>query len=185
MPYTADILSVDAQANADGMGQNSEPCEAGAESCLVESFTGFDGLAYEVRRAAPKKKSNKVGGLKNSWGNTRHNFNWDNRGEMGGSRSYDTDVAVAPKFGCIRCGSDSHTWRRCHMAFQKNLDFPNKNGGPPVNTIAVSSNQSGELNLAALHAQKLRRCAIHLIVCLWRPPIITAMRKKWPEYLLQ
>ena len=114
--------------------------EGGTEDSesVVESFVGNDGETYVLRKATPKKKSNKTGHLQSSWNNARHSYNVDNRGEAGAKKPFETYAATpGSKNACIRCGSESHMWRRCHLPFQRQLAFPSR-PTPPSNTNVVA-----------------------------------------------
>ena len=63
---------------------------------------------------------------------------------MVGRINESSTVSKTPQLGCIRCGSNSHTWRRCHLPYQRTLAFPAKNNAVSGNPVNLASTNSDE-----------------------------------------
>ena len=96
-----------------GETTSDEPPQWGSDE-EVDSFIGQDGCAYELRKPRPTEIRNKRGSLDSAQRNARVAMNWNN----GKPKEDALDVMQAGTLagksnGCIRCGEDGHTWRRC------------------------------------------------------------------------
>ena len=93
-------------------------------SMAVESFVGDDGQVYDLRKTRPLKIRNKKGQGESAARCTRSSWSWNNKGGKGADAIPDESLAIsAQKVSCVRCGSDGHRWKRCHLPYQKNVAF--------------------------------------------------------------
>ena len=123
----------------------------GKSSVTVESFMGADGQVYELGKARPLKIRNKKGQGGSAARSSRSTWNWNNKGGKGSDTlSNESLTTSSQKISCIRCGSDGHHWKRCHLPFQKNVAFPNINGTynsrPEKTMVSVSDDMINDVS---------------------------------------
>ena len=93
----------------------------------IDCFVGADGQVYELRKSRPTKTRNKRGAVESSRRNASVSMNWNNRSaENDRKEVLQAGDAQEKSNGCIRCGKDGHTWRRCNLPFQRQIAFPDK-----------------------------------------------------------
>ena len=118
-------------------------------SITFERFAGADGQVCELRKTRPLKIRNKKGQGDSAARSTRSSWNWNSQGGKGADSIPNESLATSSqKTPCIRCGSDGHHWRRCHLPFQKNVAFLNINGNyiPRTEKTLVSASEGGLRN---------------------------------------
>ena len=106
--------------------ENGDQTEADTEE-HIDCFVGADGQVYELRKSRPAKTRNKRGPVESAHKNARVDMNWNNRSaENDRKEVLQAGDAQKKSNGCIRCGKDGHTWRRCNLPFQRKIAFPDK-----------------------------------------------------------
>ena len=100
-----------------------EPVEGEEDDEILECFSNPEGEVFEIRKVAPKSKRSK--GLRTNAVNSSRNFYAGSNGN--------TSVSVKSTNGngnkksgstlrCWRCNGN-HSWRQCHLPWQKTLAF--------------------------------------------------------------
>ena len=178
-----ETLRVDAYENSDVDSDGVAIRADTSDHDVVDSVTGDDGSIYELKRARPKKKSNRPGNQTTSLNNARGTYNFNNKGGYYAPRVSDALSDTIPPSGCIRCGNDSHNWRRCHLPFQRQLAFPIKNG-PNPQSINMIPPLSGGLSLSVTEKPRLQMPElIEKVPASWPNPIDTSDRLAEDEWV--
>ena len=136
------ILKVEEEENPEG----GEDCNADHDDCceedceLMESFSNQEGEIFEIRKVG--SKSSKSKGLKtNAVNNSRNYYGGQSTGKNGKTTQNSTQKKTNTPMKCWRCGGN-HSWRQCHLPWQKTLAFGTLNNNNESNPTNKSSDSN-------------------------------------------
>ena len=128
-----------------------EPGEGEDEDEILECFSNPEGEVFEIRKVAPKSKRSK--GLRTNAVNSSRNFYTGGSASSNASTKSTTATGIkkgASTLRCWRCGGN-HSWRQCHLPWQKTLAFGtnigNNSGNSSTKSIETASLTTGMQNI--------------------------------------
>ena len=118
--------------------------EGEEEDEVLECFSNNEGEVFEIRKVAPKTKRSR--GLKTNAVNSSRNMYGTNNSSTSNAGKSQTGYAQKKNptnLKCWRCGGN-HSWRQCHLPWQKTLAFGTNNnaqmsGGKSMESAAVTT----------------------------------------------